>query len=61
MGKTNVSIEVLILFLFTEQAHKKQQKTHTPGSMKKTNVSSEVLILPKQLEKKNHQGETEKA
>ena len=32
---------------FTEQALKKQQKTHTHGSMKKTNVSSEVLILPK--------------
>ena len=32
---------------FTEQAPKKQQKTHTHGSMKKTNVSSEVLILPK--------------
>ena len=30
---------------FTEQAPKKQQKTHTHGSMKKTNVSSEVLIL----------------
>jgi hypothetical protein len=36
---------------FTEQALKKQQKTHTHGSMKKTNVSSEVLILPKNLEK----------
>ena len=32
---------------FTEQAPKKQQKTHTHGSMKKTNVSSEVLILAK--------------
>ena len=37
----------LDFFLCTEQAPKKQQKTHTPGSMKKTNVSSEVLILPK--------------
>ena len=29
MKKTNVSSEVLIFFLFTEQAPKKQQKTHT--------------------------------
>ena len=28
-----------------------KKHTHTHGSMKKTNVSSEVLILPKNLEK----------
>ena len=32
------------------QKHIKKH-THTHGSMKKTNVSSEVLILPKNLEK----------
>ena len=30
---------------------KKHQKKHTHGSMQKTNVSSEVLISPKKLEK----------
>ena len=30
---------------------RKNIKTDTPGSMKKTNVSSEVLILPNKVEK----------
>ena len=35
---------------FTFRPPKKHQKTHTHGSMKKTNVSSEVLILLEKLE-----------
>ena len=36
---------------FYRKTPQKHQKTHTHGSMKKTNVSSEVLSLPKNLEK----------
>ena len=36
---------------FNKKIRKKHKKTDTPGSMKKTNVSSEVLILPKKNEK----------
>ena len=60
-GKVKTSLETFVFFMlpcfhdFTEKLPNNIKKhTHTHGSMKKTNVSSEVLILLKNLENMSH-------
>ena len=54
-GKIKTSLETFVFFMlprfhdFTEKLPKHIKNTHTHGSTKKTNVSSEVLILPNTL------------